>query len=193
MSQSARIITAADLKQITPVELASLLRDPTTASQTAVIDVRDSDHLGGHIRGSSWVPTSELEARIPELIRLHRDKHQVVFHCMLSQQRGPSSALKFTRALARASASATEPTTQGHATAAAQQSPLAGAQADGQAEADRLGDSHQRPPQQQQSPPPPTNVKQPEVYVLEGGFGMWASRFGEDASLTEAFVKDLWE
>lgn len=140
-------ITIANLARLTNKELATLLLDETSAPKVAIIDVRDSDHIGGHIKGSSWIPTSELEARIPELVRLHRDKDKVVFHCMLSQQRGPSSALKFARALQTAALK--EKSAQG--------------------------------------------VTWPEVYVLEGGFGMWAASYGQDERLTEAFVRDLWD
>lgn len=144
---TASIITIANLARLTSADLATLLLDASSAPKVAVIDVRDSDHIGGHIKGSSWIPTSELDARIPELVRLHRDKDKVVFHCMLSQQRGPSSALKFARALQTV------------------------AQKEKQAQ----------------------DVTWPQVCVLEGGFGVWAARYGQDERLTEAFVRDLWD
>lgn len=34
---------------------------------------------------------------MPELIRTLKDKEKVVFHCALSQQRGPSAALQYAR------------------------------------------------------------------------------------------------
>lgn len=34
---------------------------------------------------------------MPELIRTLKDKKMVVFHCALSQQRGPSAALRYAR------------------------------------------------------------------------------------------------
>ena len=55
------------------------------------------DHVGGHIYSSTWVPSSTLDARMPELIRTLKDKEKVVFHCALSQQRGPSAALRYAR------------------------------------------------------------------------------------------------
>lgn len=39
-----------------------------------------------------------LDVRMPELIRTLKDKKMVVFHCALSQQRGPSAALRYARA-----------------------------------------------------------------------------------------------
>jgi Cdc25 family phosphatase len=56
-----------------------------------------ADHVGGHIISSTWVPSQVLDIRLPELVRLLRDKEQVIFHCALSQQRGPSAALRYAR------------------------------------------------------------------------------------------------
>lgn len=38
-----------------------------------------------------------MEAMLPTLLRRLQDKKIVVFHCALSQQRGPSAALKYMR------------------------------------------------------------------------------------------------
>lgn len=56
-----------------------------------------ADHVGGHIYSSTWVPSSSLDHRMPELVRTLADKEKVVFHCALSQQRGPSAALRYAR------------------------------------------------------------------------------------------------
>jgi Cdc25 family phosphatase len=55
------------------------------------------DHIGGHIKGSTNVPIHQLDAMMPTLVRKLQDKKTVVFHCALSQQRGPSAALKYLR------------------------------------------------------------------------------------------------
>lgn len=55
------------------------------------------DHVGGHIRSSTWVPSSTLDVRMPELVRTLKDTEKVIFHCALSQQRGPSAALRYAR------------------------------------------------------------------------------------------------
>lgn len=86
------------LRRISREKLSALLLSPTTAAPTvAIIDVRDADHVGGHIAGSTHVPSSSLDYRTPELIRKLADKDIVVFHCALSQQRGPSAALRYLR------------------------------------------------------------------------------------------------
>ena len=43
------------------------------------------------------MPSSDLDIKTPELIRTLKDKDKVVFHCALSQQRGPSAALRYVR------------------------------------------------------------------------------------------------
>ncbi|EUC44309.1 hypothetical protein COCMIDRAFT_98623 [Bipolaris oryzae ATCC 44560] len=102
-------ITLSDLEFIDRETLASTFTTPSTTeatdaqpkrslpASTAIIDVRDSDHIGGHIRGSTWVPSSDLDFKLPELLRTLQDKETVVFHCALSQQRGPSAALRYLR------------------------------------------------------------------------------------------------
>ncbi|CAE7173737.1 Rhodanese protein [Pyrenophora teres f. teres] len=62
-------ITLATLPFITRETLAEKLK-PSTSSPSpslAIIDVRDADHIGGHIKGSTWVPSSTLEYKTPEL------------------------------------------------------------------------------------------------------------------------------
>ncbi|KAK5015783.1 Rhodanese-like domain-containing protein [Cryomyces antarcticus] len=88
-------ITIASLPRMSRESLASVVR--SSSPSTAVVDVRDSDYIGGHIRGCMNVPSSELDYRIPELVRKLKDKDTVVFHCALSQQRGPSAALRYVR------------------------------------------------------------------------------------------------
>lgn len=79
---------------------------------------------------------------MPELVRTLKDKEQVVFHCALSQQRGPSAALKYVRERER-----------------------------------MLGEEES---------------KKQQVLVLEGGFVAWQQVYGQDPTLTEGYVKDLW-
>lgn len=73
-----------------------------------VIDVRGSDYVGGHIRTSWNYPYKKLKLDSKymstlrnRLLQEHKDKGVIncVFHCAQSQQRGPSSALKFLRTI----------------------------------------------------------------------------------------------
>lgn len=65
----------------------------------AVVDVRDDDHVGGHIRGSIHCPSASLGPRLPGLIKQLQDKKNIVFHCALSQQRGPVAAARYLQEL----------------------------------------------------------------------------------------------
>lgn len=94
-------LTIADLGHISREDLSAQLSSGSMPASLAIIDVRDSDHIGGHIKGSTHVPSSQLDYRIPELVRTLKDKNVVVFHCALSQQRGPSAALRYMRERSR--------------------------------------------------------------------------------------------
>lgn len=95
-------MSLADLSFMTREDLASRLK--SKSSSITVIDVRDDDYVGGHILGCKNVPVHTHDFRMPELVRNLRDEDTVVFHCALSQQRGPSSALRYLRERARLSA-----------------------------------------------------------------------------------------
>jgi rhodanese-related sulfurtransferase len=89
------LYTISDLPRMSREKLATLVRSKSPS--LAVIDVRDSDYIGGHIVNGINAPTHTHDYRMPELVRTLRDKETVVFHCALSQQRGPSSALRYLR------------------------------------------------------------------------------------------------
>ncbi|KZZ89288.1 Rhodanese-like protein [Ascosphaera apis ARSEF 7405] len=91
-------LTIATLPRMQREELSELVLSATETANFAIVDVRDSvDHIGGHIFSSIWAPSASLDARLPELIRTLSDKKKVIFHCALSQQRGPSAALRYAR------------------------------------------------------------------------------------------------
>ncbi|KAH7324639.1 Rhodanese-like domain-containing protein [Stachybotrys elegans] len=88
----------ANLQRMTAKALSEkLLAQAATDSSIAIIDVRDDDYIGGHIKGSTNMPSRQLDYTMPTLVRRLHDKKVVVFHCALSQQRGPSAALKYLR------------------------------------------------------------------------------------------------
>ncbi|KAI1758702.1 Rhodanese-like domain-containing protein [Hypoxylon sp. FL1150] len=106
------MITVSSLQRISASKLADMLlanaNQVSSASSVAIVDVRDDDHIGGHIRSSLHFPSRSLDAMMPTLVRKLADKDVVVFHCALSQQRGPSAALQYLRAKEGASAVATQ-------------------------------------------------------------------------------------
>ncbi|RDA93936.1 hypothetical protein CP533_5012 [Ophiocordyceps camponoti-saundersi (nom. inval.)] len=93
------ISSVATLRRMTAKTLSEKMLQEREAPEPsyAVVDVRDDDYIGGHIRGSTNVPSRQLDAMMPTLVRKLQHKQTVVFHCALSQQRGPSAALKYLR------------------------------------------------------------------------------------------------
>lgn len=81
-------------------DLAQIIKDaPADASSPAiqVVDVRDDDFRGGNIVGARNVPTEsfahdENREALRSLAEEMRDVPKVVFHCALSQVRGPKAA-----------------------------------------------------------------------------------------------------
>lgn len=96
------MVTISNLQRITAPKLAEMLlasanHPSPDSSKVAIVDVRDDDHIGGHIKSSLHFPSCSLDATMPTLLRKLADKEVVVFHCALSQQRGPSAALRYLR------------------------------------------------------------------------------------------------
>ncbi|KAF2180575.1 Rhodanese-like protein [Zopfia rhizophila CBS 207.26] len=161
-------ITISSLEHITREELSKTLLESDSAPQLppniAIVDVRDSDHIGGHIRGSTWVPSSELDYRTPELVRTLKGKDMVVFYCALSQQRGPSAALRYLRERRRL-----EP----------KEEDVGAKEGETKIEGEDVKGGEGK--------------KEQKVVVLEGGFTKWQEKYGEDKRLTEGYQKDIWE
>jgi Cdc25 family phosphatase len=142
------LYTISDLPRMSREKLATLVR--SKSSSLAVIDVRDSDYIGGHIVNGINAPTHTHDYRMPELVRTLKDKEIVVFHCALSQQRGPSSALRYLREKDRLQSLSTKATDNARAHASAE-----GVKADTTADGAGVVKNGQT------------------VYVLEGGFVKW--------------------
>lgn len=86
-----------------------------------------------------------------------------MFHCALSQQRGPGAALRYLREKER----------------------LGGEK---KAEGDGEKGEEKREGEGQEG-----EGKGQRVYVLKGGFTEWQEKYGEDGELTEGYQKDVWE
>ncbi|KAL1887035.1 Cdc25 phosphatase Ibp1 [Ceratocystis pirilliformis] len=96
--------TIASINRISASRLADMIR--TYEGQLgdapfAIVDVRDTDYIGGHIKGCTNIPSHSFDIMLPGLIQTLANKPTIVFHCALSQQRGPAAALKFLRELQR--------------------------------------------------------------------------------------------
>ncbi|CAO1623814.1 unnamed protein product [Parajaminaea phylloscopi] len=93
-----RYITAANLA-------SALLRAPAGSPASglrrdiAIVDVRDDDFEGGNIIGARNVPSTGFADHADRLARTElKDVPTVIFHCSLSQARGPKSARIYSEA-----------------------------------------------------------------------------------------------
>jgi Cdc25 family phosphatase len=89
-----------DLEYIQPLDLAARLQNDT--DDTVVVDCRDDDFEGGHIKGCTHASSESLEddAVLCNLVKIIRGHARVVVHCMKSQQRGPMVAFRLINRLA---------------------------------------------------------------------------------------------
>lgn len=94
--------TLSDLKYIRVPTLYTWLKNQGPG-KFMVVDVRDSDYIGGHIKGSMHYPSSNFEETLADLKKqlIANQVEDVIFHCALSQVRGPKSTLKFLRSLSQ--------------------------------------------------------------------------------------------
>ncbi|KAH7663042.1 Cdc25 family phosphatase protein [Dioscorea alata] len=83
---------ARSLSYISSSQLISIARNP----RIAIIDVRDEErNYDAHIAGSHHYASDTFSDRIPNLIDAVKGKDTLVFHCALSQIRGPTCARTF--------------------------------------------------------------------------------------------------
>ncbi|KAF9257484.1 Rhodanese-like protein [Marasmius fiardii PR-910] len=85
-------MTAA--KYISGEELAALIKNPEKVAKKdyLVVDVRDDDYEGGNIKGSLNMPSKDFLMNVDTLVKDTKDVGTVIFHCSLSQVRGPKAA-----------------------------------------------------------------------------------------------------
>lgn len=87
------------ISYITGSQLLSLKR----RSNIAIIDVRDDERsYDGHIAASLHFASDTFSDKIPSLIQQVKGKDTLVFHCALSQVRGPTCARRLIEYLAEA-------------------------------------------------------------------------------------------
>ncbi|PBP24118.1 putative Cdc25 family phosphatase Ibp1 [Diplocarpon rosae] len=167
-------LSSTDLSKILLSTATSNVDVATPPSNIAVVDVRDDDHVGGHIKHSIHAPSNTLDHKIPELVRKLKDKETVVFHCALSQQRGPSAALRYIRERDR----------------------LLGLSANlesGSGVGQVLKKNKETEKEENPEWEDVEEKKEQKVYVLDRGFVGWQERYGEDPRLTEGYRKEIWK
>ncbi|KAK4583119.1 hypothetical protein RGQ29_026061 [Quercus rubra] len=80
---------ARSISYVTGSQLLSIKRRPNIA----IIDVRDDERsYDGHIAGSLHFASDTFSDKISNLVQQVKGKDTLVFHCALSQVRGPTCA-----------------------------------------------------------------------------------------------------
>ncbi|KAG8693948.1 hypothetical protein FRC08_008795 [Ceratobasidium sp. 394] len=80
-------------RYISPTELSELIKsDKKPEKDYVVVDVRDDDFIGGNIVGCVRAPADTYLATVDDLVTKTKDVPKMIFHCSLSQQRGPKAA-----------------------------------------------------------------------------------------------------
>ncbi|XP_052174979.1 dual specificity phosphatase Cdc25 [Diospyros lotus] len=88
---------ARNISYITGSQLLSLKRRPNLA----IVDVRDDERTyDGHIAGSLHYASGTFIEQLPSLVQAVKGKDTLVFHCALSQVRGPKCARRLAAYLA---------------------------------------------------------------------------------------------
>ncbi|KIO16236.1 hypothetical protein M407DRAFT_232903 [Tulasnella calospora MUT 4182] len=81
-------------RYITGQELAELIKSgKEPLKDYVVVDVRGHDFSGGNIVSCLQSPSEKFEEDVDELVGKTKDVPRVIFHCSMSQQRGPKAAL----------------------------------------------------------------------------------------------------
>ncbi|KAM0753715.1 Rhodanese-like protein [Meredithblackwellia eburnea MCA 4105] len=156
-------------KYITAPELANLIKGGAKVGKDiAIVDVRDQDFEGGNIPGAINAPSEQrTEESVTELSKKLKDVPKVVFHCALSQARGPKAARIYAQELDRQALSEFYKSQEAISGSGPAFSPNPflprRKEGDGQ-----------------------------EVLVLRDGFTGWQSRFRNDPELVEKFDKKIW-
>jgi len=69
-------------------ELSKIIKsDKRPGTDYLVVDVRDSDFIGGNIINCRHVPSNTFSDKLDALVRETKNVPQVIFHCALSQAR----------------------------------------------------------------------------------------------------------
>lgn len=80
VSSPTTLTTMRPIGYLSGSELATLLEQPDAASAVRVVDVRDSDFEGGHIRGATHIPAHQFLANAGAYATRWRGEQRVVFH-----------------------------------------------------------------------------------------------------------------
>ncbi|GAA5838026.1 hypothetical protein JCM5353_003373, partial [Sporobolomyces roseus] len=151
-------------------ELTALIKSEAVAGKDyQVVDVRDEDFRGGNITGAIRAPSeARTEQTVHDLVTKLEGVPKVIFHCTLSQVRGPKNARIYADAVASKQAQSNSTSTT-----ASEETPVAS--------------------DQSFSPNPyPNQAGKQQVLVLRDGFQNWQGLYRNDPKLVENFDSKIW-
>jgi len=92
------------IEYISSDELAVLIKsNKVSRKDYLIVDVRDDDWVGGNIKGSFNSPSHRFLFDVGRLVRDTKHVPLLVFHCTMSQVRGPKAARIYTEQRAKVS------------------------------------------------------------------------------------------
>lgn len=134
------------------------------------------------------VPSDTLDYATPSLVRKLADKEIVIFHCALSQVRGPKAAAQYMRERNRLLGP--QGAGRGDVGKALARSKAQSEAAEGEASDSKDGgwvDEETAEDKDEE-----LKLKEQKVYVLDRGFEGWQEVHGRDKRLTENWSEELW-
>ncbi|GAA5989866.1 hypothetical protein JCM5350_006593 [Sporobolomyces pararoseus] len=157
-------------------EVAALIKSGAAAGKDyQIVDVRDEDFRGGNIPGAINAPSEQrTEQTVQDLVTRLDKVPKVIFHCTLSQVRGPKNARIYAEAVAaRAEQTSADSTTNSASTTKSTSTAAS---------------------EQTFSPNPyPNHAGKQQVYVLRDGFQGWQGLYRDDPNLVENFDSNRWK
>ncbi|KAJ3032887.1 hypothetical protein HDV00_006996 [Rhizophlyctis rosea] len=90
----------SDINFIPAEEVASLLKDPSKVAgrDYRIIDVREpSSYSKAHIPSAVNIVKAQIESD-PTVVQQQQSVHKLIFHCGVSQNRGPEAARAYIKA-----------------------------------------------------------------------------------------------
>lgn len=91
---------ASAVTTLAPARVKAMMRGCDT--KLVIFDVRDSDFVGGHIKGAKNIVAARFDQdeMVDQLLASFcRDAEVIIVHCYLSQQRGPYCAQRLAERL----------------------------------------------------------------------------------------------
>lgn len=78
-------------------EVAEIVKDKSKVAgkDYIIVDVRDNDFVGGHIKGVLHQPSVEFPDNVDSLVSKTKDVPLVIFHCYLSKMRAVNAATSY--------------------------------------------------------------------------------------------------